>query len=135
MQKILTVIIPVYNSEKYIKRCLESLNHPEINVIVNVDGGSTDASSKIVEEYCHTKPNFTVIHSPHQGAMSARQECLKFINTPYFSFVDSDDTVSIKNYLELCHAMQEKGYKVGNGRTTVFLPNCPIPFNLSLIHI
>lgn len=61
--------------------------------------------------------------------MSARQECLKFVNTPYFSFVDSDDTVNIKNYLELCHTMQENGYKVGNGRSTVYLPDCPIPFH------
>ena len=129
MQKILTAIVPVYNSAKYVKNCLDSLNHPEINIIVNIDGGSTDDSSKIVEEYCHDKPNFTIIHSPHQGVMSARQECLKFVNTPFFSFVDSDDTVNIKNYVSLCHAMQDNGYKIGNGRTTVFLPNCPIPFN------
>lgn len=129
MSKILTANIPVYNSEQYIKRCLDSLNHPEVNVIINIDGGSTDASPKIVEEYCHTHSNFTAIYSPHQGVMEARQECLKYVTTPYFSFVDSDDTVNIKNYLDLCHAMHEYGYKVGNGRTTVFLPDCPIPFN------
>ena len=107
MQKILTAIVPVYNSAKYVKNCLDSLNHPEINVIVNIDGGSTDDSSKIVEEYCHDKPNFTIIHSQHQGVMSARQECLKFVNTPFFSFVDSDDCLE-ENYVSLMVKTIEK---------------------------
>ncbi len=129
MQKILTVIIPVYNAEPYLKRCFDSLNHPELNVVVIVDGACTDLSAEIVDDYCQTHPNFKAIHTHHRGAMAARQEGLKYIDTPYFSFVDSDDTVNIKNYVELCHAMKDQGYDVGNGRTTVYLPDCPIPFN------
>lgn len=71
MQKILTVIIPAYNCEKYIERCLDSLRHPEVNVIINIDGGSSDATPEIVEKYCQLHPNFSFINSPHQGAMSA----------------------------------------------------------------
>ena len=128
MKPILTAIIPAYNSKDYIKRCLDSLNHPEVKVII-IDDGSTDETKQITDEYCRCNPNFQVIHTHNQGAMKARQVGLCFIDTPYFSFVDSDDTVNIKNYLELCHAMDEGGYKIGNGRSTVYLPDLSIPFN------
>ncbi len=128
MKPIMTTIIPAYNSEHYIKRCLDSLNHPEIKSII-IDDGSTDKTARITDEYCRCNPNFHVIHTDNQGAMKARQVGLYYVDTPYFSFIDSDDTVNIKNYLELCYAMQEKGYEVGNGRSTVYLPDCPIPFH------
>ncbi len=56
MKKLLTIIVPVYNTQNYVLRCLESLNHPNINVIV-VDDGSTDKSSDLIDFYCQVPRN------------------------------------------------------------------------------
>lgn len=128
MDTILTIIIPVYNTEKYIIRCLNSVNHPLINVII-IDDGSFDNSPQIIDEYCSTHRNFQVIHTENRGAAAARATGVKEIKTKYFSFVDSDDIVNILPYLNLVKKMDENGFKVGNGRMTVFLPNSRIPLN------
>lgn len=128
MAKILTIIIPVYNTEKYILRCLNSVNHPNINVIL-VDDGSTDKSPQIIDEFCETHDNFKVIHTTNRGAAAAKVTGLKQVETKYFSFVDSDDIVNIDSYLNLVHKMDDNNYKAGNGRMTVYLPDCKIPFN------
>ena len=128
MKPILTTIVPAYNSEAYIKRCLDSLNHPEIKTII-IDDGSTDKTPEIIDKYCKNHPNFQAIHTNNQGAATARQMGLNFITTPFFSFVDSDDIINTQNYINLCHAMQEQQIDVGNGRLTVYLPNISIPFN------
>ncbi len=127
MEKLLTIIVPVYNTQDYVIRCLESLNHPNINVIV-VDDGSTDRSGDLIDLYCQNHPNFHAIHTENKGATHARLTALNLINTPYFSFVDSDDYINTKNYFNLCKNMQYFNYQAGNGRTTVYLPNLNIPF-------
>lgn len=127
MEKLLTIIIPVYNTEKYILRCLKSIEHEEVNVVI-VDDGSTDKSPMILDEYAKSHDNVLVVHTVNQGAATARQVGLNYVNTPYFSFVDSDDTVRITNYMNLVHAMKERGYSVSNGRLVVYLPGLMIPF-------
>lgn len=128
MEKILTVVIPVYNTEKYLLRCFNSITHPSIEVVI-VDDGSTDNSSLIIDEYCSNHDNFKAIHIPNRGAATARLVGLAKVRTKYFSFVDSDDVVNISPYLKLCMAMDDYNYKIGNGRMTVYLPNLSIPFN------
>lgn len=128
MNKILTIIIPVYNTENYILRCLNSLIHPNINAII-VDDGSTDKSPKIIDDFCKMHHNFKVIHTSNQGAAKARTTGLKYVQTKYFSFVDSDDIVNINAYLNMCYEMDKQDFKVGNGRMTVYLPNWHIPFH------
>lgn len=127
MKKLLTIIVPVYNTQNYVLRCLESLNHPNINVIV-VDDGSTDKSGDLIDFYCKRNNNFQAIYTKNQGPQQARVIALNLVNTPYFSFVDSDDYINTKNYFNLCKDMYYFKYKVGNGRTTVYLPNLSIPF-------
>ena len=128
MVKILTIIVPVYNTEKYILRCFNSINNPAVNVIV-VDDGSFDKSPEIIDEYCKKHDNFKVIHTQNQGAATARVTGLKQVETKYFCFVDSDDIVNIDGYLDLVYKMDKENYKVGNGRMTVYLPDSSIPFN------
>lgn len=127
MEKTLTIIVPIYNTQNYVIRCLDSLNHPNINVLI-VDDGSTDKSGDLIDLYCKNHTNFKAIHTQNQGAQQARITALKLVNTPYFSFVDSDDYINTKNYFNLCIDMQNCNYKVGNGRTAVYLPNSNIPF-------
>lgn len=111
MKKLLTIIVPVYNTQNYVLRCLESLNHPNINVIV-VDDGSTDKSGDLIDFYCKRNNNFQAIHTKNQGPQQARVTALNLVNTPYFSFVDSDDYINTKNYFNLCKDMYYFKYKV-----------------------
>lgn len=128
MNKLLTVIIPAYNTEKYILRCLQSLDHPMIDVIV-VNDGSTDGTKELLDSFCDTHKNFRVIHTDNCGAPAARLTGLKEVKTKYFSFVDSDDYVNLDKYISLCFSMDFHNFKIGNGRMTVYLPGLSIPFN------
>lgn len=126
--KLLSVIIPVYNTKKYLTRCLDSLDSDEIEIIA-VDDGSVDGSSEILDEYAFLHSNLTVIHTSNNDAATARLIGLNEVRTKYFSFVDSDDTVNIKNYLSLVKKMELVNQKVGNGRMNVYLPDINFPFS------
>ena len=127
MEKILTFVVPVYNTEKYIIRTLSSLISNEVNVIV-VDDGSTDNSLSLIKEFTKNKPNFTIIHTENKGAMAARREGLKQVKTEYFALVDSDDIIYVDAYIKLAKRLKEARYLVGIGRSRVTLPNSHIPF-------
>lgn len=92
---ILSVIIPIYNVEKYIKKCLDSLIGqitPEVEVIC-VDDGSTDNSGKICDEYAKHSTNIQVYHKANGGVGSARNMGLKMAKGQYIAWVDPDDYV------------------------------------------
>lgn len=128
MDKQLTFVVPVYNTEKYVIRALSSMVNPDANVIV-VDDGSTDNSLAIIKEFTKNKPNFTVIHTENRGAMAARREGLKHVETEYFALVDSDDIINADTYVLLAKKLKEVRYTVGVGRSSVTLPNSKIPFH------
>ncbi len=88
-----SVIIPVYNSEKYLNQCLGSLINQTITdmQIICVDDGSTDNSLKILEEYSKKHINLFILHREHMGASEARNEGFKFAQGEYVIFLDSDD--------------------------------------------
>lgn len=100
MQKI-SIIIPVYNVEKYIKKCLDSVinqTYKNIEIIV-IDDGSTDKSSSICDEYAKKDKRIRVIHQENKGLSGARNTGLKYITGDYITFIDSDDYVE-KDYVE-----------------------------------
>lgn len=93
----LSIIIPVYNVEKYIGNCLDSclaqdLPKEEYEIVV-VDDGSPDNSSAIVEEYIQKNQNIRLIHRENGGLSAARNTGLKAANGKYVWFVDSDDWI------------------------------------------
>lgn len=99
----LSVIVPVYNSEKYIKRCLDSLisqSYQELEIIL-VDDGSTDESTKICEEYVRMDQRFKFYYKENGGAGSARKEALKYAKGDYITCVDADDWIEQKTYEDL----------------------------------
>lgn len=128
MEKKLTIIIPVYNTEKYLLRCLNSVDNPYVNIVI-VDDGSIDKSHQIIDEFCANHENFKAIHISNHGPAYARLVGLKEVITEYFGFVDSDDVANIDNALKLCMDMDKNNIKVGNGRMNVYLPDMNIPFN------
>lgn len=98
---LISIIIPVFNAEKYIERCLKSIeeqNYQEYEVII-IDDGSTDTSASICNTF-HSKDNrFTVFQIENQGVSNARNLGIEKAQGKYILFVDSDDWLK-KNALE-----------------------------------
>ena len=96
MEKILSIIIPVYNTpENLLRDCLESAKNQTLkNIeIICVDDGSTDGSGKILDEYAKSDPKFKVIHQENSGVSVARNNAMKIAKGEYIKFLDSDDMI------------------------------------------
>ena len=93
---LISVIVPIYNVEKYLRRCLDSIcNQVYSNLeIVLVDDGSTDSSGKIADEYARRDIRVHVIHKQNGGLSDARNVGLSYCHGKYIVFVDSDDYVT-----------------------------------------
>lgn len=97
---MINIIIPVYNIELYISKCIESIvncNLDNIEILL-VDDGSTDKSAEICDEYARKDPRIRVIHKPNGGLVSARKAGVKAATGEYVTFVDGDDWVDIDWY-------------------------------------
>jgi glycosyltransferase involved in cell wall biosynthesis len=90
-----TIIIPVYNVEKYIYACLDSVVNQTLTdiQIICVDDGSPDSCPQILDEYAAKDNRFKIIHQQNAGLASARNAAYPFIKGEYTLFVDSDDTI------------------------------------------
>lgn len=90
-----TVVVPVFNVEKYLKRCLNSIINQtmkEIEIIL-VDDGSTDKSGKICDQYKKIDKRIKVIHQNNKGLSAARNVGIKIAISKYICFIDSDDYI------------------------------------------
>ena len=105
---LISVVIPVYNVEKYLERCLDSiLNQSYSNLqIIIVDDGSTDTSGKICDRYAMKDSRIQVFHKENGGLSDARNFGLEHICGKYVSFIDSDDYVS-KDYIKYLYGLIE----------------------------
>ncbi len=106
----LSVIVPVYNAEKYLGNALDSLTAQtvvESMQIILVDDGSTDASPHICDEFASKHPATVVIHQQNGGVSAARNTGLKEAKGEYIGFVDADDTVAHDYYEKLLKAAKE----------------------------
>ena len=95
MKNLISVIVPVYNVEKYIRKCVDSIlaqTYKNIEIIL-VDDGSTDLSSQICDEYQNGFDNVTVIHKDNGGLVSARKAGIEVVKGDYVSCVDGDDWI------------------------------------------
>ncbi|MBQ8665514.1 MAG: glycosyltransferase [Lachnospiraceae bacterium] len=105
----LSVIIPVYNTEKYLDQCLKSVISQtfEDMEIICVDDGSTDGSSRILDEYASRDFRIRLIHKPNGGLVSVRKLGVSEAKGKYIGFVDSDDWIDPEMYERLCSAADE----------------------------
>lgn len=89
----LSVIVPVYNVEKYLRECVDSVLCQDIGgmVVILIDDGSSDASGTICDEYAEKDNRVTVIHKENGGCSAARNAGLDIAQGEYITFVDSDD--------------------------------------------
>ena len=91
-----SVIIPVYNTEKYLSACVDSiLNQVNVSLeIILVDDGSTDSSASICDDYAEKHNNIKVIHIKNSGQAIAKNEGLKLAQGNYIALTDSDDRMT-----------------------------------------
>ena len=106
IQEKITIIIPVYNGEKYIKRCLDSILSNKVNLeIIAINDASTDNSLEILNKY---KDKIEIINlEKNQGASNARNIGLLNVKTKYVAFVDIDDYVEPNMYQTMLNAINE----------------------------
>lgn len=100
---LLSVIVPVYNVENYLEKCIQSIRNQqyyELEIIL-VDDGSTDASGRLCEELAKQDERIRVFHTANQGAASARKLGITYAQGTYIAFVDSDDYIEPEMYQEM----------------------------------
>lgn len=103
---LLSVIVPVYNSEKYIKQCVNSIleqTYPHIEIIL-VDDGSYDGSGSICDNFAKEFKNILSIHQPNRGTTSARLKGVEYAKGELVTFVDADDWIQKDFYTKMCEA-------------------------------
>ena len=104
----ISVIVPVYNTEQYLCRCIDSLLAQTLPVrIILVDDGSSDGSGAVCDKYAKEHAEITVIHKPNGGSSSAKNAGLDAAETEFVGFVDSDDHVTNDMY-EYLSGLQKK---------------------------
>lgn len=117
---LFSIIVPVYNVENYIRRCVDSLieqTYRNVEIIL-VDDGSPDRSPRICDEYAQRDDRITVIHKPNGGLSDARNAGLLRASGEYVLFVDSDDSISpdtVERFYQF--AKMDHDIVVGDGTT------------------
>jgi len=105
----LSVIVPVFNVERYLADCLDSLINQSIHdlEIICVNDGSTDSSLEILMRYARNNPNFVVLNQFNSGLSVARNSGLKYAKGDYIHFLDSDDFMDLTAYEQLLNKAEE----------------------------
>lgn len=113
MKKI-TIIVPIYNVEQYLNRCINSIIYQtyENLEIILVDDGSTDNSSKISDEWSYQDKRIHVIHIENQGVSAARNIGIENATGDFITFVDSDDWLELDAYEKVMKVYEENPSEV-----------------------
>ena len=122
-----SILIPVYNVEKYIDECINSVlnqTYTDFEVIL-VDDGSTDSSGKICDRYAAEDDRIKVIHQENRGQIYSRLQAIRHATGDYCIFIDSDDLIvsdtlpELKNYIERCNPdMVAYSFRYFDGKNT-----------------
>ena len=109
MNELITVVLPIYNVEKYLEYCIESVlkqTYKNIEIIL-VDDGSPDNCARICDEYEKKDARVKAIHKKNGGLSDARNEGLRNEKVRYICFIDSDDFIK-ENYIEILYNLIKK---------------------------
>ena len=109
MSKV-SVIIPVYKVEKYLRKCLDSViyqTYRDLEIII-IDDGSPDGCGAICDEYARKDDRISVIHKKNEGLCAARNDGLKLVSGKWVLFVDSDDWCELDLVQKAVKAAEEK---------------------------
>ena len=111
MDKLLSIIVPVYKAAKHLDRCVESIisqTYENLEVIL-VDDGSPDGSPVMCDSWAQKDPRIKVIHKPNGGVSSARNAAIDAATGDFIGFVDSDDWIENDVYELLMKSLNENG--------------------------
>lgn len=114
----ISVVIPVYNTAKYLRACLDSVvaQRQHLCEIILVDDGSTDESAAICDEYAKNWPGLVIAeHQSNQGSSAARNRAIDRAKGRYLSFIDSDDYIEPDMYARLLALIDETGADMACG--------------------
>ncbi len=108
MSPDISIIVPVYNADKKLRRCIESIRNQTMSSleIIIVNDGSTDTSGKICDEFAIADDRICVIHQENRGALMARAAGCEMASSKYISFVDADDWIENDMFEQLLYKMQ-----------------------------
>ena len=111
---LVSVIIPVYNVQDFLRECLNSVAHQSYSnlEILLIDDGSTDASGDICDEYARSDARVRVIHKSNGGQASARNAALELARGEFLTFVDSDDVADVDLVRTLLNLIKTFGVKI-----------------------
>lgn len=127
-----SIILPIYNTEQYLRRCLDSVRNQTLEdiEIICVDDGSTDKSVKILDEYAQKDSRIKVLHKKNEGLVAARKSGIRAATGIYTGYVDSDDWIDPDMYECLYQAALSTntdlvtcGYFLEGNYTTIHLDN------------
>ncbi len=127
-QIILSIIIPVYNVEQYLKECLDSVK--QLNIynyeVIIINDGSTDNSLTICKQYCKKYSNFRVITQENQGLSAARNTGISYSRGKYLTFIDSDDFINPSLFKLLLREMDKEHADVIRGDYNLYYEDIDI---------
>ena len=109
---MISVIIPIYNVEKFLRKCLDSIvnqTYKDLQIIL-VNDGSTDKSGKVCDEYAERDSRIHVVHQKNQGLSKARNVGLSLAKGEYITFIDSDDYIELDTYSIVNQAIRENNF-------------------------
>lgn len=109
-EELISVIVPVYNVERYLEKCIESIcgqTFSDLEIIL-VDDGATDRSCEICDEWAQKDSRIRVIHKPNGGLSDARNAGIEVASGKWFMFVDSDDTITPDTVERLYRAVTQQ---------------------------
>ena len=112
---MVSVIIPIYNSQEYLARCFDSImsqTESDLEIIL-VDDGSPDNSAKIIDELAKKDDRITCVHKENGGVSSARNAGLRIASGEYVTFIDGDDWVEPKYISYLLNLVESNKCEIG----------------------
>lgn len=110
MKNIITIIVPIYNVSKYLRKCIDSIlaqSYTALEIIL-VDDGSPDDCGSICDEYAKKDTRIRVVHKENGGLSSARNAGLEIATGSYIGFVDSDDWIEPSMYEEMINLLEKE---------------------------
>ncbi len=122
MEIYISIIVPVYNVEKYLERCIESILEQTFKnfELVLINDGSTDNSGKICDEYANRDNRIRVIHKKNEGVSVARNIGIETAKGKYIMFVDSDDWLDIDMVEYLYNMINQSNYDISVCRYSLY---------------
>lgn len=114
MEAMISVVVPIYNVEKYLVKCIESIIAQTYNnlEIILVNDGSTDNCGKICDDYAKKDQRIKVIHKDNGGLSDARNTGIEAAKGYYIGFVDSDDYINVNMYERLSNIIKTDNSKI-----------------------